>query len=139
MPTARRLEQLVPRLARLSVEVAIDRVGSLPAALGTEPLPFPTRLRLLDGGRIWVKLCSYRVSSAGAPWDDVVPDVAALTAAAPERCVWGTDWQHPGMSPVANAGRLLDQLFAWVPDAEARRRILEENPCQLYGFPITTH
>jgi len=134
-----KLEQLVPWLARLPVEVVIDHMGGVPAALGTEHAQFRALLRLLDGGRAWVKLCSYRVSSEGAPWDDVAPNVAALAAAAPERCVWGTDWPHPGMAPVPDAGRLLGQLFAWVPDAEARRRILVENPCQLYGFPTTTH
>ncbi len=130
-----KLEQLVPLLTRLSVEVVIDHMGGVPASLGTGHPQFRALLRLLDSGRAWVKLCSYRVSSKGAPWDDVAENLTALAAAAPERCVWGTDWPHPGMSPVPEAGRLLDQLFAWVPDAAARRRILVENPCQLYGFP----
>ena len=95
---------------------------------------FQALLRLLDSGRAWMKLSSYRASSAGAPWTDVAPNVTALAAAAPERCVWGTDWPHPQMDPVPEAGVLLDQLFAWVPDAGVREKILVDNPARLYGF-----
>ena len=61
----------------------------------------------------------------------------ALVAAAPERCVWGTDWPHPGMDPVPEAGKLFDQFCAWVPDAATRQRILVDNPAKLYGFAAT--
>lgn len=131
-----RLEQLAPRLGRLPVEVVVDHLGGVQAKLGTGHAQFEALLRLLDSGRAWVKLCSYRASSAGHPWDDVERNLCALVAAAPERCVWGTDWPHPGMTPVPDAGHLLDQFFAWVPDAPTRRRILVDNPGRLYGFPI---
>jgi 2-pyrone-4,6-dicarboxylate lactonase len=38
------------------------------------------------------------------------------------------------MDPVPEAGVLLDQFFAWVPDEAVRRRILVENPARLYRF-----
>jgi predicted TIM-barrel fold metal-dependent hydrolase len=31
-------------------------------------------------------------------------------------------------------GRLLNQLPAWAPDAEVRKKILADNPARLYGF-----
>jgi predicted TIM-barrel fold metal-dependent hydrolase len=31
-------------------------------------------------------------------------------------------------------GRLLNQLAVWAPDAAIRKRILVDNPAQLYGF-----
>jgi 2-pyrone-4,6-dicarboxylate lactonase len=37
-----------------------------------------------------------------------------------------------------NDGDLLDLLADWVPDEAARRRILVDNPCALYGFPAPT-
>ena len=88
----------------------------------------------LDSGRAWIKLASYRASSSWAPWTDVAPNVRALASAAPERCVWGTDWPHPGMDPAPEAGVLFDQFMAWVPDAAVRQRILVDNPARLYGF-----
>jgi len=127
---------LAPLLARLPVDVVIDHIGGVRAALGTAHPQFQALLRLLDSGWAWVKLCGYRASSAGHPWDDVAPNVQALAKAAPERCVWGTDWPHvqmpPGPQPEPRA--LFDQLLAWVPDPRARRRILVENPARLYGF-----
>ncbi len=131
-----KLAELAPLLARLPVEVVIDHVGGVRAALGTAHPQFQALLRLLDSGRAWVKLCGYRASSAGHPWDDVATNVSALAEAAPERCVWGTDWPHVHMAsgPQPEPGRLLDQFLAWVPDPEAQRRILVENPGRLYGF-----
>ena len=129
-----RLAEIAPRLAKLPTEVVIDHCGGVKAALGTAHPQFQALLRLLDGGRAWIKLSSYRASSAGAPWSDVAPNVRALVAAAPERCVWGTDWPHPGMDPVPEAGPLFDQFVAWVPDAALRQRILVDNPAKLYGW-----
>jgi predicted TIM-barrel fold metal-dependent hydrolase len=121
-------------LARLPVEVVIDHCGGVKAALGVQHPQFQALLRLLDSGRAWMKLSSYRASSAGAPYTDVAPNVQALIAAAPDRCVWGTDWPHSQMNPSPEAGVLLDQFFEWVPDALVRQKVLVDNPARLYGF-----
>ncbi|MEA2738273.1 MAG: hypothetical protein QOH05_1580 [Acetobacteraceae bacterium] len=121
-------------LARLPVEVVIDHCGGVKAALGIQHPQFHALLRLLDSGRAWMKLSSYRASSAGAPYTDVAPNVQALVAAAPDRCVWGTDWPHSQMNPSPEAGVLLDQFFEWVPDALVRQKVLVDNPARLYGF-----
>jgi predicted TIM-barrel fold metal-dependent hydrolase len=88
----------------------------------------------MDSGQAWMKLCSYRVSSAGAPFGDVAPNVQALAAAAPDRCVWGTDGPHSRMHPAPEAAALLDQLCEWVPDAATQQRIMVNNPARPYGF-----
>ena len=129
-----KLHALAPLLAQLPVEVVIDHIGGVRAALGTAHPQFQSLLRLLDTGRAWVKLCGYRASSAGYPWADVEPNIRALAGAAPERCVWGTDWPHVQMSPDPQPGALLDQFLSGVGEADARRRILVDNPARLYGF-----
>ena len=129
-----KLLEIGATLARLPVEVVIDHCGGVKAALGTHHPQFQALLRLLDSGRAWMKVCSYRVSSAGAPYRDVAANVGALVAAAPDRCVWGTDWPHSQMQPAPEAGVLLDQFFEWVPDAAARQKVLVDNPAGLYGF-----
>ena len=129
-----RMLELADMLPRLPVEVVIDHSGGVKAALGVQHPQFQALLRLLDSGRAWIKVCSYRASSAGAPFADMQANVQALVAAAPQRCVWGTDWPHPQMDPPPEAGLLLDQLFVWVPDAKARHQILVDNPARLYGF-----
>lgn len=129
-----KLAEVAPRLAKLPVDVVIDHSGGVKAALGTAHPQFQALLRLLDSGRAWVKVCSYRASSAGSPWTDVAPNVRALVAAAPDRCVWGTDWPHPGMDPSPEAGILLDQFHEWVPDPVVQRKVLAENASILYRF-----
>jgi predicted TIM-barrel fold metal-dependent hydrolase len=116
------------------VAVVIDHCGGVKAGLGKGHPQFQALLRLLDSGNAWVKVCSYRVSSTGQPWTDPEPNVKALVAAAPERCVWGTDWPHPQMNPAPEAGMQFDYFVEWVPDAGVRQRILVENAAKLYGF-----
>jgi predicted TIM-barrel fold metal-dependent hydrolase len=60
----------------------------------------------------------------------------AYVKAAPERMVWGSDWPHPTESAEhkPDDAVLFDLLAAWAPDASTRRRILVENPEELYGF-----
>jgi predicted TIM-barrel fold metal-dependent hydrolase len=128
------LAEMATTLAKLPVPIVIDHCGGVRAGLGQEHPQFRALLGLLDSGNAWIKVCSYRVSSTGHPWADPAPNVKAFVARYPERCVWGTDWPHPQMNPVPEAGLLLDQLLEWVPDAAIRQRILVDNPATLYGF-----
>ena len=60
------------------------------------------------------------------------------TKRAPERCVWGSDWPHPGVrgpEPKPDGTVLFDLLLAWAPDKNIRHRILVENTAVLYDFP----
>jgi predicted TIM-barrel fold metal-dependent hydrolase len=129
--------ELGDTFAQLPVPIVIDHCGGVKAGLGTAHPQFQALLRLLDSGNAWVKTCSYRVSSTGMPFEDAEANVKALVSAAPQRCVWGTDWPHPGMDPVPDAGTLFDQFCTWVPNARTRQRILVDNPAKLYGFATT--
>ncbi|MFL4973651.1 MAG: amidohydrolase family protein, partial [Microvirga sp.] len=86
-------------------------------------------------GRVWVKLSAmYEVSKAGPPlYDDVGRLATELVRIAPERMLWASNWPHPGQ-PRQDEAVLLDTLLAWAPDDATRRRILVDNPAQLYGF-----
>jgi len=143
---------------RLSVIAALaDDLGDLPVpvvldhfagtrAEGGQP-GFAKLLGLLRAGSVYVKLSAcYRVSSQ-PDCGDVAPIARTLVETRPERMLWGSDWPHtnsarpPGagidtVSPFLNIddGAALDRLAAWVPDAATRRRILVDNPAQLYGF-----
>jgi predicted TIM-barrel fold metal-dependent hydrolase len=127
---------LEPVLRRLPVPVVVDHMGGVKAAAGGVEHPgFRALLRLVEGGA-WAKLCGYRASS-GPPYADVAPMARALLRAAPDRCVWGTDWPHPSLhdpAEVPDDGELLDALGAWAPDEGARWAVLVDNPAHLYGF-----
>jgi predicted TIM-barrel fold metal-dependent hydrolase len=128
-------------LARLPCPVVVDHMGGVKTAPGADGggvanPGFKALLRLLEKGA-WAKLCGYRSSSAGQPYADVADMARAMIAAAPERCVWGTDWPHPSLhtpEEVPDDGKLLDLVVDWAPDAARRRAILVDNPVRLYGF-----
>lgn len=121
----------------LPVEIVVDHMGHMDPARGVGESGFATLLDLLGQGRTWVKLSgAYRSTNRQQPpYDDVVPIARALADAAPQRCVWGTDWPHPFVQiPMPNDGDLMDELALWVPDEARRRAVLVDNPARLYGF-----
>lgn len=134
VPTAT-LPEVLPVVATLPVPVVFDHMGGLRADTPADDPLFGAVLRLLETGRHWVKLCGYRNAVTGFPYRDVTPLARRLVAAAPERCVWGTDWPHTAIiGHMPEAADLLDLLEDWVPDAAQRQRILVTNPATLYGF-----
>lgn len=133
---ARDLTVLAPRLAKLPVPFVVDHWGHFPTTRGLDDPGFRTLVALVRDGA-WVKLSgAYRNSVEPLPYADTVPFARALHEAAPDRCVWGSDWPHVAQwDPMPNVGDLLDLLADWVPDPEARDRVLADNAWRLYGFP----
>jgi predicted TIM-barrel fold metal-dependent hydrolase len=122
-------------IARIPVPCIIDHFGHAPATGGLESPEFAILLRLARVAHVWFKLIGpYRISDQWPLYPDVAPLARALVAAAPDRCVWGTDWPHPNTAYMPNDGDLADALGEWLPDAGARRKVLVDNPGRLYGF-----
>ena len=133
---ARQLPELAPRLSKLPVPFLIDHIGHFPTSAGVDHEGFKTLVSLVRDGA-WVRLSgAYRNTVEGPPYRDTIPFAQKVVEAAPDRCVWGSDWPH-----VANWGvmmgvaDLLDLLADWVPDETIRNRILTDNPQRLFGFP----
>ncbi|HVB05332.1 MAG TPA: amidohydrolase family protein [Acidimicrobiales bacterium] len=133
---AKDLPQYAAMLDAMPVPYLIDHMARVDASKGLEQEPFQYLLELLKDERAWVKISgAERITKDGVPpYDDVVPYVQALIAAAPERTLWGTDWPHPNVRAVPDDGDLVDLLTSFAPDEEARNRILVENPTRLYDF-----
>jgi predicted TIM-barrel fold metal-dependent hydrolase len=126
------------KLLALPNDIVLDHFAGVPAEGGVDQPAFKAVLRMLDTGRVWVKLSGpMRCTREPPPYPSVVPLARALVAHAPERLVWGTDWPHVNMNDLVmpNDGDLVDLLAEWVPEEATRNRILVHNPCVLYGFP----
>jgi predicted TIM-barrel fold metal-dependent hydrolase len=135
-------------VAASPVPVVFDHFGGARAELGPQQAGFAELLALVRSGKAYVKVSgAYRASKLAPDYPDVVPLARALIAANPARIVWGTDWPHPdavtgpGRKPTdvspplpIDDARLLSQLPVWAPDPGIRRRILVDNPAELYGF-----
>ena len=131
-----------------STPVVFDHFGGAHAALGLQQPGFADLLELVRSGKAYVKLsAAYRVSERAPDYPDVVPLARALIAANADRVLWGTDWPHPNtvvppgrlpadITPLLQIddGRLFNQLLVWAPDHAIRRKILVDNPAQIYNF-----
>jgi D-galactarolactone isomerase len=133
------LVQMESLLLSLPVPVIIDHLGR---AVDTKGPQFVTVRKLLDSGKGWVKVSgAYLYGGGTAPhYEGASAAAKAYIKAAPERCVWGSDWPHPDatkkLNPVAMPDdlTLLNLVAEWLPDEKLRHRILVENPERFYGF-----
>jgi D-galactarolactone isomerase len=132
----RELPQYEQALAGLPVPLVIDHNGKFMEPVATDHPGFQSLRRLLDRGNTWVKLSApYETSKSGPPhYEDVGVLAKALVQANPQRCVWASNWPHPGRNPPPGTAAMLDLLLEWAGDGATRRRILVDNPAQLYGF-----
>jgi D-galactarolactone isomerase len=125
-------------LKALPCELVVEHIGKFFEPVGVDHPGFQALLRLIDGGRSWVKLSgAYMMSKSGPPlYEDIGALAKALVAHAPERMVWGSNWPHPMSTrdTMPDDSQLLDLLLDWAPDDVMRRRILVDNPAMLYGF-----
>ena len=131
---------------RAPVPVVIDHYG----LYGNERPDSASGRRLLDLVRlphVWVKLSApYRHDRGPVNMEPDREWLAALIAAAPDRCVWGSDWPHPppheqqkgaGLEAPYRAlsyDTLVDEFLAALPSADFAERIMRDNAERLYGF-----
>ena len=133
MLDANDLPALMPRMQNLKSTPVIDHMGYLRTSVGLNAPGFKALVDLVRE-RAWVKVSgAYRLTDQVPPYEDVVPYAKALIDAAPERCVWGSDWPHVanwGVMP--SVAQMLESLALYAPDEETRNRILCSNPWKLY-------
>ena len=136
-------EQIVEHaemLRRLPTQIVFDHMGQPPRRGATRHPSHGIIRGLLDQRRAWVKISgAYMNTDVGAPsYADASELAQAFVKAAPERCVWGSDWPHPGPKVHPDDAVLFDLLLVQAPDEATRKRILVTNPETLYGFPSSS-
>lgn len=134
----RELPKYEAQIKRLPGNFVIDHTGKFLEPVTPEHEAFKSLLRLVDTGRCWVKLSApYETSKTGAPkYEDVGRLAKALVKTAPERMLWASNWPHPSV-PKEKCPKdedLLDLLAEWAPEEKAQKKILADNPAELYGF-----
>jgi predicted TIM-barrel fold metal-dependent hydrolase len=134
-------------LRALPQRVLIDHFGMAKAVGGTAQEGFRQLLALLSHPAIHIKLSGpYQISTQAPDYPDVAPIARSLFDAAPTRCIWGSDWPHPGGAQrPANAkpsdiepfreeddAHNLRLVASWLPDTDAQRQLLSVNPERLF-------
>jgi predicted TIM-barrel fold metal-dependent hydrolase len=137
-----RLAEMESLFLELPTPIVFDHLAHIAEPDGMKSAGYRTVRKLLDTGRAWMKVSGAYIDSRMGPPD--YPDSSALArsyiAAAPERCLWASNWPMPDVTagpnpkPRPDALPFFDLFGRWVPDAKLRHRILVENPERLYGF-----
>ena len=125
------------KLLALPNPIVLDHFASIPAAGGIDQPAVKAVLKMLDSGKVWLKLSGpMRCTDEPPPYPSVTPLARLFVKHAPQRMVWGSDWPHVNLDgrEMPNDGDLLDLLAEWVPEAAVRNRILTQNAKALYGF-----
>jgi 2-pyrone-4,6-dicarboxylate lactonase len=130
---AKDIESLTPLIRQLPIPFVIDHMGRVESAKGVEQPAFRALLGLIAMSNCWIKVSgSERISFP--PYDAAIPFARALVEAAPDRCLWGTDFPHPNPTHEADEADLVDLIPKFAPDPALRKKLLVDNPARLYEF-----
>jgi len=133
-------------LRKIDFPAIIDHMGGPDYGRGTAQPAVCLILDLLKNDNWWIGLSNGDLrSQAGYPWDDAVAFGRLFHAAAPQRCLWGTDWPHvhrfirPDKDGQSDYGvdhefKRVALLERYVPDRRARDCVLVDNPARFFGF-----
>jgi predicted TIM-barrel fold metal-dependent hydrolase len=129
------IDELLPTLHELPVEFSVAHMGLYPAKNGVAQPGFQKFLALVGDGskRCWVKFTGIYRFSQVPDYADVKPFAQALTALAPDRLIWGSDFPQLSFADKVGTIELYNHLGEWA-DAAMRQRILVDNPARLFGF-----
>ena len=90
--------------------------------------------RLLDTGRVWIKLAPTRVSQQVGHYQDLTSIVQTLAGQYTERCLWGSDWPHVMTAePLPKTTDMLN-FYKDVLTTEQFVACFSRNPARLYRF-----
>ena len=128
--------ELEPALRRCPVPLVFDHLGRVRGGEGVNAPGFNVVRRLLaERDDCWTKISSWYRLSDVPDFQDMKPLVQTLLKERPDRCVWGTNWPHPGMTKfMPNDADLVDQLDSWLPSGAVREPLFARNAARLYGF-----
>ena len=133
-------------LRNIKLPAIIDHLGGPDVHRGTSAPVIRLLLELLKNENWWVGLSNGDLrSQAGEPWNDAAEFGRLFYDAAPDRCMWGTDWPHvhrfihPDKDGHSDYGvehemKRVALLERYVPDRQARDRVLVDNPARFFGF-----
>jgi len=129
-------QELMGTLRQLKSRFMLAHLGMFLARDGVNQPGFQQLLDLLrhGEGRCWVKLTGLYRMSVAPGFSDAGPMMQALVETAPDRLIWGSDHPHLSFADKTGTLELFNFFGRWVPDADNRRRILADNPHQLFKF-----
>ncbi|KXV04203.1 hypothetical protein CR51_14175 [Caballeronia megalochromosomata] len=134
--TGQQLIESAQLLLALDVPVVLDHYARLHLVPRLASEVTESLLRLMDSGRVWLKLSAPYLSSQGQhpPYTDLGRALEFLTHRFPERLVWGSDWPHATEQKKPDDAKMLDWLAGQTPISMLKKSVFVDNAASLYGF-----
>lgn len=124
-----RLPQVLPVLAASGVNLVVDHFGRPDPKAGVNCAGFRMMMKLMENGRTWVKVsAAYRLGKAAAE----TYGRELLKQMGPDRLLWASDCPFVGHHHEVRFRETMDDVRAWVPEGEARRKIFGANAAALF-------
>ena len=120
-------------LNALTLPFVIDHMGGVNASLGVDQPAVECLLELARKPNCWIKIAGGN-RNAPPPYEESIPIAQAILAAAPDRCIWGTDFPNPYVPYPVTTEQMVDLIPRYAPDPELQHRLLVTNPARLYAF-----
>ena len=134
------IHELAGTLRQSKVPVVIDHMGRVDSLKGPNHSDITALIGLLESKDFYVKVSGIdRIDSTSSPslgYPAGIQIAKILVQRFPDRCLWGTDWPHPNHTHIPDDGVLIDALEEIAPDKALLKRLLVDNPQQLYRFNI---
>nr|WP_321481846.1 amidohydrolase family protein [uncultured Cohaesibacter sp.] len=121
---------LMPKLPK-EVSLVLDHIAHVDPEV---PGDLQKLRRLMDTGRVWVKLSPTRVSRQIGQYDDLDALVAKIAQGYPDQCIWGSDWPHVMTKPPLPQIPPMLKLLERVLSTEQYLACTWKNPEKLYSF-----
>jgi predicted TIM-barrel fold metal-dependent hydrolase len=121
-------------LQSVPATVVIDHIARIDTSQGVDQKPFSLLCELMKKENFWTKVSGAdRLTTKGAPYDDVAPFARRLAEIAPDRLIWGSDWPHTGVfdaKRMPDDGKLVDALHGFFSEP-VLKKIIVDNPARL--------
>jgi len=129
-------QELLPVFRKLKVRFTVAHMGMFLARDGVKQPGFQQLLDLLrhGNGQCWVKFTGTYRMSVTKGFTDADPMARALIETAPDRLIWGSDYPHLSFADKVGSVELFNLVGRWAPGEATRRKILVDNPQELFGF-----
>lgn len=122
------------------LQIVIDHLARVDFSAGLNQPVMTWILDHLKNRPNWWMMVSNgnRTSAMEEGWDDAVPFGKAFIEAAPDRCIWATDWPHVRWRKkrMMNDAEEVELFYRYVDhDPALIKKVLVDNPARLHGFP----
>jgi|APTNR8051073442_1049403.scaffolds.fasta_scaffold05415_3 predicted TIM-barrel fold metal-dependent hydrolase len=134
---------LIATLLKTNCRVVVDHFSRPDKKLNIEDEGWKAVLKAGETGRVWMKVSgSYRLGVS----EEIMMEYARLAKKhyGINRLLWGSDYPYTGCKDMPMACEdsedyavLFKRLQTWFPSKADQKAILQDNPAEVFGFPLT--